>query len=213
MLARAEAADQEPLPKGLSIPKELPRREERLAAIRQAKAQIEARAAERDAQEQADFDAKMKAREEKSHAHGKETWRQAAGAAQSRSAPNRSDQPHRCRFAHHARHRQGLRAELQRAGRGRYREHAGGGDRHRAGGHRQAAGRADARSACGLPDELGRVKRLLADNGYFSAANVEPVRRRRSSRCSPQGAMAITRRSIDSPSRHRCRPNRRRWRP
>jgi hypothetical protein len=61
LLARAEAADQEPLPEGLNIPAELSRREERLAAIRQAKAQIEARAAERDAQEKADFDAKMKA--------------------------------------------------------------------------------------------------------------------------------------------------------
>ncbi|MBI3918036.1 MAG: transposase, partial [Betaproteobacteria bacterium] len=66
MLARAEAADQEPLPKGLSMPQELARREERLAAIRQAKTQIEARAAERDAREKADFDAKMKARAEKS---------------------------------------------------------------------------------------------------------------------------------------------------
>ncbi len=41
----------EPLPEGLSIPEELARREDRLAAIRQAKAQIEARAAERDPQE------------------------------------------------------------------------------------------------------------------------------------------------------------------
>ena len=65
MLARAEAADQEPLPEGFSIPEELARREDRLAAIRQAKAQIEARAAERDAREKADFDAKLKAREEK----------------------------------------------------------------------------------------------------------------------------------------------------
>src|SRR5450631_1249648 len=71
MLARAEAADQEPLPKGMSIPKELVLREERLAAIRQAKTQIEARAAERDAQEKADFDAKMKAREEKTTRTGK----------------------------------------------------------------------------------------------------------------------------------------------
>ena len=55
LLARAEAADQEPLPEGLSIPEELSRREERLAAIRQAKEQIEARAAERDAQEKADY--------------------------------------------------------------------------------------------------------------------------------------------------------------
>ena len=71
LLARAEAADQEPLPEGLSIPEELSRREERLAAIRQAKAQIEARAAERDAQEKADFDAKIKAREEKIARTGK----------------------------------------------------------------------------------------------------------------------------------------------
>src|SRR3990170_7872797 len=71
MLARAEAADQEPLPEGLSIPEELVRREERLAAIRQAKAQIEARAAERDARDKADFNAKMKAREEKTKRTGK----------------------------------------------------------------------------------------------------------------------------------------------
>ena len=43
LLARAEAADQQPLPEGLSIPQELARREERLEAIRQAKAQIQAR--------------------------------------------------------------------------------------------------------------------------------------------------------------------------
>jgi hypothetical protein len=59
MLARAEAADQQPLPEGLSIPAEFKRREDRLAAIRQVKAQIEARAAGRDAQEKADFDAKL----------------------------------------------------------------------------------------------------------------------------------------------------------
>ena len=44
LLARAEAADQEPLPEGLSIPAELARREERLAAIRQAKARESRRA-------------------------------------------------------------------------------------------------------------------------------------------------------------------------
>jgi hypothetical protein len=115
MLARVEAADQEPLPKGMSIPKELALREERLAAIRQAKAQIEARAAERDACEQADHEDESARGEDR--AHGKETWRQAAGAAEFRGAPNGSDQPHRRRLAHHACHRQGIRTELQRAGR------------------------------------------------------------------------------------------------
>ncbi len=71
LFARAEAADAESLPKGMSIPKELARREARLAAIRQAKAQIEARAAERDALAQAEFDAKMKALEQKTERTGK----------------------------------------------------------------------------------------------------------------------------------------------
>jgi len=71
LLARARAADQEPLPEGLSIPQELSRREELLAAIGQAKAQIEARAAERDALEKAQFDARIKAREDKSARTGK----------------------------------------------------------------------------------------------------------------------------------------------
>jgi transposase len=71
LLARAEAADQEPLPEGLSIPAELARREERLEAIGQAKAQIEARAAERNALEQANFEAKIKVREEKTTRTGK----------------------------------------------------------------------------------------------------------------------------------------------
>ena len=44
LLARAEAADAEPLLEGLNIPEELARRETRLQAIAEAKAQIEARA-------------------------------------------------------------------------------------------------------------------------------------------------------------------------
>jgi transposase len=44
LLARAERADAEPLPEGLNIPEELARREVRLKAIQEAKAEIEARA-------------------------------------------------------------------------------------------------------------------------------------------------------------------------
>jgi transposase len=64
LLSRAEAADAEPLPEGLDIPEELVRREARLQAIKHAKAQIEARAAERFAREQTEYEAKLKAREE-----------------------------------------------------------------------------------------------------------------------------------------------------
>src|SRR6266850_2514323 len=63
LLARAEAADQADLPDGMSIPEELARREERLEAIAQAKAKIQARAQERFQREQAEYQAKMTARE------------------------------------------------------------------------------------------------------------------------------------------------------
>ena len=71
LLARAEAADAEPLPEGLNLPEELARREARLQAIGEAKAEIEARAAERFAREQADYEAKRKAREEKEECTGR----------------------------------------------------------------------------------------------------------------------------------------------
>jgi transposase len=58
---RAEAA--EGLPDDLSLPAELLRREDRLDAIRHAKAEIKARAAERDAPVQAEYEAKVQARE------------------------------------------------------------------------------------------------------------------------------------------------------
>jgi hypothetical protein len=54
----------------------------------------------------------------------------------------------------------------------------------------------------GLPEALGRVEQLLADNGYFSASNV--ACRRVSSRRWPRGARHITRTGrTDSASRHR----------
>ena len=53
LLARAEQADAQPLSAGLDIPAELARREVRLQAIREAKAELEARAAMRTAAEQA----------------------------------------------------------------------------------------------------------------------------------------------------------------
>ena len=71
LLARAEAADAEPLPEGLNLPEELARREARLQAIGEAKAEIEARAAECFAREQADYEAKRKAREEQGERTGK----------------------------------------------------------------------------------------------------------------------------------------------
>src|SRR5947207_8300752 len=71
LLAKAEAADQADVPDGMSIPEELARREQRLAEIARARAIIEARAKERHAHEQAEYDAKMAAREAKTAATGR----------------------------------------------------------------------------------------------------------------------------------------------
>lgn len=53
LLKKAESAGQSDLPDGMNIPEELERREKRLAAIAEAKAKLEQRAAERHALEQA----------------------------------------------------------------------------------------------------------------------------------------------------------------
>ena len=173
LLARAEAADHEPLPKGMSMPKELAIREERLAAIRQAKAQIEARAARRDAGEQADHEAKMKAREEKTTRTGKKPGGKPPAPPSSGVRPtdqiNLTDEDSRI---------------MPTTGKGFEQSY-----------NAQAA--VDTESMLvvatgiaqvatdkqqvepmlglltGLPDVLGHVKRLLTDNGFFSAANVE----------------------------------------
>src|SRR5436305_8514261 len=71
LMAKAEAADQADVPDGMSIPDELARREQRLRKLAEARAKIEARAKERHAREQAEYDAKMAAREAKSAATSK----------------------------------------------------------------------------------------------------------------------------------------------
>ena len=67
----AEAADQTTLPDGMKLADEIKRREDRLAAIAEAKAKIEARAQERFEREQAEYQAKIAAREAKAAATGK----------------------------------------------------------------------------------------------------------------------------------------------
>jgi transposase len=71
LMAKAEAADQADLPDGLSIPEELARREARLATLAVARAKIEARAKERFEREQSEYQAKRTAREDKTAATGK----------------------------------------------------------------------------------------------------------------------------------------------
>jgi transposase/IS5 family transposase len=71
LIKLAEDADKTAIPDGMKLPEEIKRREDRLVAIAQAKAKIEARAKERFEQEQAEYQAKIAAREAKAAATGK----------------------------------------------------------------------------------------------------------------------------------------------
>jgi transposase len=71
LMAKAEAADAADIPDGLSIPDELARREDRLRKLAEARAKIEARARERHAREQAEHEAKLAARAARTAATGK----------------------------------------------------------------------------------------------------------------------------------------------
>lgn len=71
LLELAETADRSALPDGVELPEEIRRREDRLGAIAEAKAKIEARARERFEREQAAYQAKLARREAKEKATGK----------------------------------------------------------------------------------------------------------------------------------------------
>jgi transposase len=71
LMAKAAAADREDIPDGMSIPDELARREDRLQKLAEARAKIEARAKERFEREQAEHQAKLAARDARTRATGK----------------------------------------------------------------------------------------------------------------------------------------------
>jgi len=71
LLALGEQADQVELPEGLVVEDEIAFRTERLVNLAEAKAVLEARAQERHEAEQAEYEAKMRAREEKAQQTGR----------------------------------------------------------------------------------------------------------------------------------------------
>jgi len=87
LLALAEQADQIELPEGMVIEDEITFRKNRLANLAEAKAVLEARAQERYEAEQAEYEAKMRAREEKA----KRTGRKPRGRAPQPPVPGAHD--------------------------------------------------------------------------------------------------------------------------
>jgi transposase len=172
LLAKAEAADRADLPDGLSIPDELARREERLAKLAEARAKIEARAQERFDREQAEYEARLAARDAKAVATGRKprgkppqppvegplpTDQVNLTDEQSRIMPvpgGGFEQCYNAQAVVAAGSLLVIAANVVQAPNDKQQLEA-------------MLGRIDA-----LPEDLGKPETLLADTGYFSAANV-----------------------------------------
>jgi len=203
LLRLAEAADGVNTPDGMSIPEELERRELRLAAIAAAKAQIEARAQERLEREQAEHQSKLTARAEQEKRTGKKPRGRPpeppTGGVQDKDQVNLTDEDSRI---------------MKVAG--------GGFDQCYNAQAVVATGSmlivaADVTQAAndkgqllpmieklqGLPEELGRAKRILADSGYLSQSNVEQCA---AAKIEPLIAMGRTRHHVSWKQRFAAAP-------
>ena len=187
LMAKAEATDQADIPDGMSIPEELARREARLATLADARAKIEARAKERFEREQADYQAKLAAREAKTAATGRKPGGKPPQPPVEGPLPadqiNLTDEESRIMPVPHS-DTLGVRQPNAKV--------AGGGFDQCY--NAQAVVAADSllvvaidvvqavndkqqlqpmlNKLAALPAALGETTTLLADNGYFSAANV-----------------------------------------
>ncbi len=161
------------IPDGMSIPDELGRREERLRKLAEARAKIEARAKERHARELAEHEAKMAAREARKAATGKKPGgrepRPPAEGPLPNDQVNLTDEESRIMPVAGGGFDQCYNAQAAVA--------AGSllvvaSDVVQAPNDKQQVepmlGKIGA-----LPGALGEAENLLADNGYFSAGNVE----------------------------------------
>jgi transposase len=167
LLRLAERADDADVPDGMAIPEELERREERLAAIAAAKAKIEARVQER---EQVAYEEKLAAREKRPGQKPRGRPPQPpSGAVEAKEQINLTDEDSRIMPVPGGGFDQSYNAQAVVA----------------AGSLLIVA--QDVTQAANdkgqlvpmlqklktLPRQLGRARRLLADNGYLSEANVE----------------------------------------
>jgi transposase len=169
LMKRAEAANAQDLPEGMNLPEELRRREQRLAAIAAAKAKIEARVK---AEAEAAQAAKLAAREQRAKKNGKPPRGRPptppSGLPNDKDQVNFTDEDSRIMPVPGGGFEQAYNAQaavdtdsllvvaaaLTQAPNDK----------------RQVVPMLEQLQA--LPEDLGRVKRLLADSGYASEDNV-----------------------------------------
>jgi hypothetical protein len=99
LMRLAEEADNSSLLEGMDIPEELKRREDRLAKIAAAKAEIEARARERFEREQAEYEKKLNRRKESEKRTGKKPGSRSPKVPPAEPKPKGSNQPDGRRLA------------------------------------------------------------------------------------------------------------------
>lgn len=173
LLQKAEAADVADTPDALNIPAELERREERLAAIQAAKAEIERRAAERYGVEKAAYEKKIAQREQKEQ----ETGKKPRGKQPKPPTPgpigkdqvNLTDRDSRIMPTSGGGFEQAfnVQAGVDTAAKMIVSAHV----TQEPNDKQQLM--PELEDLSGLPEELGAVTDLIADNGYFSEANVK----------------------------------------
>lgn len=172
LMARAEAADAADVADGLSIPDELARREDRLSKLAEARAKIEARAKERFEREAAEHRAKVAAREAKAAATGKKPRGKPPAppveGAQPKDQINLTDEDSRIMPVAGGGFDQCYNAQAVVATESLL---VIAGEVVQAPNDKQQIAPMLEKIDV-LPEDLGRPETLLADNGYFSEANV-----------------------------------------
>ncbi len=173
LLKRAEEADNEPLPDDIDMPSELARREERIKAIQQAKAEMERRAAERHKKELEEYNAKQEARRLKEEttgkkARGKEPKRPEGPAPKDQDQVNMTDEESRIMpisgggFEQCYNAQAAVDTESDLIVITNVTQHT----------NDKAELQPALEAITALPEELPAPKQLLADAGYYSEDNV-----------------------------------------
>lgn len=101
LLALSKQAEVGDLPVNMDVHEELILRRTRLANLAQAKKVLELRATERYQAEQAEYEAKIQAREARAHGEPQTAWASAPTPTTARATRQGSIQLHRSRFADH----------------------------------------------------------------------------------------------------------------
>ena len=176
LIALGEAADQEGVPEGMELEFEIALREERLLNLAQAKAVLEARAEERHEVEKAEYEAKLREREEKAKRRGRKPGGRPPQPPQ--AGPRAKDQynftdpdsrimknSNNKGFDQHYNVQVAVEQECRLIVGNTLSNHAS--DRE------EAIPTVDA-----IPAQIGKPKAAALDNGYWSPTNVEELQGR-----------------------------------